>query len=540
MHFVPATNPLGPDHGELMTMTSSKASSGTIDELWRYPVKSMGGERLEVAHLAHSGLGGDRLYAIRDEENGEILSAKRLPKLLQFTACHSAVDGTISVTTPADRVIALNAPLALALLGAELGRVVSIQPLLQDDGHYRRRFPLNPEGVKRLLGLPPTEELPAAPVPNEVRSVLRNCVTWPGTHFDVAPLHIITRQSLRQLAQGSEDAARPERYRANIVLEMDEDSAWPEEQWQGWQLHIGEVVVAITNGTVRCAMPRYAQRHLAANATISTLLRDRTQHVLGVYARVLRGGELRAGMPFRLEKDSGPRSYYSLPSYANPHAPPTQRGALGDRLFRVTHIREESPDTTSIEMVPEQGPLLPFLPGQHVILQIPDLPQMSRPYSLSSGIDEPVYRISVRHRQGENTRFTRRLVRAAAAGNQLRVRGPRGSFFVDPDDDTPLILASAGIGITPFLSMLRSCATSRPMRGIHLFHCTPDSGPFAFEGDLRTTLQALPQLNIDIHSKGPRGDEPRLRFHQSRLDGQTLLRSPLIGGSARIMICGTP
>jgi len=44
------------------------------------------------------------------------------------------------------------------------GWVVSIQPLLQDDGHYRRRFPLNAEGVKRLLGLPPTEELPAAPV----------------------------------------------------------------------------------------------------------------------------------------------------------------------------------------------------------------------------------------------------------------------------------------------------------------------------------------------------------------------------------------
>jgi hypothetical protein len=51
-------------------------------ELWRYPVKSMGGERVDAAAIGDRGLHGDRLWAVRDEERGVLTNAKRFPALL--------------------------------------------------------------------------------------------------------------------------------------------------------------------------------------------------------------------------------------------------------------------------------------------------------------------------------------------------------------------------------------------------------------------------------------------------------------------------
>src|SRR5262245_66580250 len=59
---------------------------GTVQELWRYPVKSMGGERLERTTLGAAGLLGDRGWAVRDEAAGEIRGGKKLPGLMLCSA----------------------------------------------------------------------------------------------------------------------------------------------------------------------------------------------------------------------------------------------------------------------------------------------------------------------------------------------------------------------------------------------------------------------------------------------------------------------
>lgn len=62
--------------------------SGRVREIWRYPVKSMLGERLERGYVGAGGLLGDRGWALRDEETGEIHNAKRHPILMQCTAAY--------------------------------------------------------------------------------------------------------------------------------------------------------------------------------------------------------------------------------------------------------------------------------------------------------------------------------------------------------------------------------------------------------------------------------------------------------------------
>ncbi|MCH8283333.1 MAG: alcohol dehydrogenase catalytic domain-containing protein [Chloroflexi bacterium] len=59
---------------------------GTVKQIWRYPVKSMGGETVQDCQVGERGLGGDRGWALRDETAGEIRGAKKLPELLECTA----------------------------------------------------------------------------------------------------------------------------------------------------------------------------------------------------------------------------------------------------------------------------------------------------------------------------------------------------------------------------------------------------------------------------------------------------------------------
>ena len=89
---------------------------GRIAELWRYPVKSMGGERIQRCVLGERGVPGDRGWALRDEAAGEIRGAKKMPVLMRCraryveepsgeripSAAMTLPDGTQVCTTDAD------------------------------------------------------------------------------------------------------------------------------------------------------------------------------------------------------------------------------------------------------------------------------------------------------------------------------------------------------------------------------------------------------------------------------------------------------
>src|SRR5687768_1490344 len=59
---------------------------GTVQEIWRFPVKSMGGERVDATTIGERGVHGDRLWAVRDVEKNMLTSAKRIPGLLMCSA----------------------------------------------------------------------------------------------------------------------------------------------------------------------------------------------------------------------------------------------------------------------------------------------------------------------------------------------------------------------------------------------------------------------------------------------------------------------
>ena len=106
---------------------------GTVKQIWRYPVKSMGGELLESAEVGIGGIPGDRGWAVRDEVKGGIRSGKKIPTLMQCKARYPVVPteqkvGPAEITLPDGTSVMAEAPDAADRLSKALGQPVTLWP----------------------------------------------------------------------------------------------------------------------------------------------------------------------------------------------------------------------------------------------------------------------------------------------------------------------------------------------------------------------------------------------------------------------------
>ncbi|MCP5119810.1 MAG: oxidoreductase, partial [bacterium] len=140
----------------------------------------------------------------------------------------------------------------------------------------------------------------------------------------------------------------------------------------------------------------------------------------------------------------------------------------------------ESDTVTSFYQKPEDGEALPsFQPGQFLTfkLYIEDQPRpVIRTYSLSdSPGHKDYYRVSIKREAAPepglpagiaSTHFHDRV----EVGARLSVKAPRGQFYLDPGTDTSVVLLSAGVGLTPMISMLNAIADSGSQRDTWYVH----------------------------------------------------------------------
>jgi uncharacterized protein YcbX len=280
---------------------------GTVQELWRYPVKSLGGERLEhTTALPDIGLPGDRGWAIRDETALELRSARNWPGLLELRAEYleepvAAATPPVRIHLPTGQHIDTHQPDADALLGKALDKLVSLHPRVPADqkDHFRRREPITDMAAttREASELLPDEPLPSfSDVPVDI-SVFAEYISPPGTYFDYFQLHLLTTRSLETLAgltPASQIDAR--RFRPNLLIEVDDGvSGFPEIDWCGKGIAIGRLELQIVMPMMRCAMTTHAQGELPKDPTIMrTLVRESGMN-LGVGAQILQAGEISVG-----------------------------------------------------------------------------------------------------------------------------------------------------------------------------------------------------------------------------------------------------
>ena len=190
-------------------------------------------------------------------------------------------------------------------------------------------------------------------------------------------------------------------------------------------------------------------------------------------------------------------------------------GWRGFRRLCVTATHQESPTVLSILLEADDGGALPTpLPGQYLTVKIPgagDPPPM-RSYSLSGDPAAGYYRISVkREDRGQVSRW---LHSHAGSGLVIESASPRGDFYL-VDDNSPVILVSAGIGATPVMAMAHALAAAKSPRQIWWLHTTQSSATLAFAAEVTALLDALPDAHqLVFYTRGD--DVP------TRLDRQSI------------------
>ncbi len=244
---------------------------GEVEALFRYPVKSMSGELLDVADLGWHGLDGDRRLAFRrvDDHGGfPWLTATKLPKLILFAPLRRGpvADGNLPthVRTPE---------------GAELA--VFGQELATDVG---RRYGLPVEMMHLNRGI-----------------------------FDEANISVITSATVGEIGRLAAQSPDVRRFRPNILIKSLRSLPFEEDEWVGGLLSFGQTseatAIAVTYRDERCSMVNFdPDSARPAPEVLKAVVRNRNNKA-GVYGTVVRRGRLAVGQPIFFEPADEHQAY---------------------------------------------------------------------------------------------------------------------------------------------------------------------------------------------------------------------------------------
>jgi ferredoxin-NADP reductase/MOSC domain-containing protein YiiM len=354
------------------------------------------------------------------------------------------------------------------------------------------------------------------------------------------------------------------------------------------QIHIGDVF-RIGDALLEVTQPRTPCFKLEMKMGLPGFSRQFvTSGRSGFYCRVTEEGEVRVSDPIELVKVGPERitvrefSHLYYFGYDNqekirrvlqlPSLPPEWRGAFekllatagdkakkgkapakawqGFRTFVVDRKVPESQTITSFYLVPEDGEPLPvYMPGQFLTfkLSIPGHPKpVIRTYSLSDSPGHPdYYRVTIQREPlpedpsaaSASNHFHSRV----EPGSKLHVGAPRGEFFLDPKEETPVVLLSGGVGLTPMISMLNAIVESGGKRPVWFLHGTRNGIHHAMCKHMRRVAAEHDNVTLHIRYSQPRPEDLKGRDYDSTghvdLD---LLKKLLPARDMDYFICGPP
>ncbi|MDG2300237.1 MAG: MOSC N-terminal beta barrel domain-containing protein [Acidimicrobiales bacterium] len=253
----------------------------TIEQLWRYPVKSLQGEQITSTEVEDVVL-GDRAWGILDSETGKLLSAKRIPKLLEGSA--KLVDDGCVLTFD-DKEVHNNDPNINGDLSSWLNREVRLaSPKLGEQATIEIEWD---EGL---------DEVPDDPEIFEFS-------TSPGWFFDSSSsLHLIGSGTLSMLdARIGDGAGDVRRFRPNIVVATPE--AFVEDDWVGKELLLGSVRAAVKKRTDRCIVITRAFGEYEASRKTLKYLSKNHQREAGLSLEPTQSGHMTVGDSVEISSD---------------------------------------------------------------------------------------------------------------------------------------------------------------------------------------------------------------------------------------------
>lgn len=236
---------------------------GEVEKLFRYPVKSMMGETLDLANLGWHGIDGDRRLAIRktgDSGGFPWLTASRLPELILFAPQWQgpAANGDLPthIRTPEGQ--------ELPVFGKELATEVG----------QRHGSPV--EIMHLSSGI-----------------------------FDEASVSVIASATVGEIARLADQPPDVRRFRPNILIASERSVPFEEDEWVGGVLSFGETgegpAIAVTNHDKRCSMVNLDPDSARPNPEVLKAIVRLNNNKAGIYGAVIRRGQVAVGQPVFFE-----------------------------------------------------------------------------------------------------------------------------------------------------------------------------------------------------------------------------------------------
>ncbi|MDP3843777.1 MAG: NO-inducible flavohemoprotein [Oxalobacteraceae bacterium] len=212
--------------------------------------------------------------------------------------------------------------------------------------------------------------------------------------------------------------------------------------------------------------------------------------------------------------------------------------------MRVTEVSKESEEVTSFTMQAADGQPVPgFKPGQYVSVSVEfdDNSRQLRQYSLSNAPNADFLRISVkRERAGEESpegQVSNWIHDNVASGTILRITHPFGEFIPDTESIEPIVLISAGVGITPMISVLNRIAEVHPSRFVIFAHAARDEQYHSHQADINAAKALMPNLQtVTFYESASDIAANDGSIHEGMMDVSRLPKWPR--SEANVYMCG--
>ncbi|MCF6339719.1 MAG: MOSC domain-containing protein [Sulfurimonas sp.] len=257
---------------------------GSVVSLFRYPIKSMAGEKLESTIINKEGVLGDRSYALIDTTTNKIVSAKnprKWPDIFKYYAkyINEPTESNITeveITFPNNSTVKstqedINQVLSSAFNGT-LKLISTIPKKVQLEECFADIEEINQHG-------------------NVTEVNMAN-----GTFFDLGIIHLLTTSTIKKCEELYADGNfHINRFRPNIVVDLDsKELGFIENEWIGKNIAIGdEVILKIKEPSPRCIMTTLEQDNLPKDINILKTILKNNNGNLGIYADVVQGGRIK-------------------------------------------------------------------------------------------------------------------------------------------------------------------------------------------------------------------------------------------------------
>ena len=451
----------------------------TLSQIHVYPVKSTAALTQSHAWVEKQGLAFDRRFMVASDE-GAMITARKYPQMVKITATLTMTGLVLQYPNKTD----------LVLQYADFAMVDASATVWNDNFSAYTTTMIANQWFSDIIGHS-VQLLFCGQQSNRVRSKIGHNVSF----ADGYPLLVISEASLAALNERSRDHHTMAQFRTNLVVSNTD--AFAEDEWK--RIRIGEVEFEIVKPCARCILTTVDPLTGEFNAlkeplkTMATFRADATGDVFfGQNLVALNEGMIRAGDVIEvLEKQ--PKQVYV-------------DNAETKLLLTCVEREDIAADFTTFWFESHQQlPLPPYLPGQHLPLQLEINGEfIARYYTLSSSPSRPGrYAISVK--RIDDGRISNWLHQYFQVGDVLAADKPGGDFHLGIHTDK-LLLLSAGSGITPMLSMLRYLSDNDNIRDVVFYHQCSTEADIPSLQELHQLEKMHPSLDLRIVLSQPRRD----------------------------------